>query len=81
MELITLLVVGGVAGWLASLVMKGRKLAVGAYIVLGILGAFVGDVVFGLIGISAWRLPGRIVIATLGAMLVIWLVNQIWKTR
>ena len=80
-DLLTLLIVGAVAGWLGSLLMKGKKLAVGAYIVLGILGAFVGDAVFGLLGIAAYRLPGRIIVATIGAMLVIWLVNQIWKPR
>ena len=81
MDLITLLIVGGVAGWLGSLLMMGRKLAIGAYIVLGILGALVGDAVFSLLGISAYRLPGRIVVATIGAMIVIWIVNQIWKPR
>jgi len=80
-DFLALLIVGAVAGWLVSLLMKGRKLAVGAYIVLGILGAFVGDAVFGLLGIAAYRLPGRIVVATMGAMMVIWLVNQIWKPR
>ena len=80
-DFLALLIVGAVAGWLGSLLMKGKKLAVGAYIVLGILGAFVGDVLFSLLGIGAYRLPGRIVIATIGAMIVIWLVNQIWKPR
>ena len=80
-DFLALLIVGAVAGWLGSLLMKGKKLAVGAYIVLGILGAFLGDAVFGLLGIRAYRLPGRIVVATIGAMMVIWIVNQIWKPR
>jgi uncharacterized membrane protein YeaQ/YmgE (transglycosylase-associated protein family) len=80
-QVLTLLIVGAVAGWLGSLLMKGRKLALGAYIVLGIIGAFVGDVVFSILGMRATSIIGRIVFATVGAIIVIWLVNQIWKPR
>ena len=81
MDLLTLLVVGAVAGWLASLLMKGKKLAIGAYLVLGILGAFVGNGIFGVLGLGAYSLPAHIIVATVGAMIVIWLVNAIWKPR
>ena len=80
-DLLTILVVGAVAGWLGSLLMKGKKLAIGAYLVLGIIGAFVGDAVFSVLGFTASGLPARIIMATVGAMIVIWLVNAIWKPR
>lgn len=80
-RLLTILIVGAIAGWLGSLLMKGTKLAIGAYIVLGILGAFVGDAVFGVLGFSANTLIAKIIVATVGAMIVIWVVNAIWKKR
>ena len=46
MGLIVSLIIGGVVGWLASLVMKtGAQMGVIANIVVGIIGAFVGGFV------------------------------------
>jgi len=80
-NLLVLLIVGAVAGWLASLLMKGKKLSIGAYLVLGIIGAFVGRGVFHVLGFHATTLIAEIIIATIGAMIVIWAVNAIWKPR
>jgi uncharacterized membrane protein YeaQ/YmgE (transglycosylase-associated protein family) len=41
----------------------------------------VGDAVFGVLGFSANTLIAKIIVATVGAMIVIWLVNTIWKKR
>ena len=51
--LIWWLIVGGIAGMLAGLVMKGGGYGVVVDIVLGIPGAFVGGWVFGQLGIGA----------------------------
>ena len=45
--LLVILLVGGVAGWLAGLVMRGRGLGLVGNIVVGIVGAF----------LAAWLLP------------------------
>jgi len=57
------LVVGLIAGFLASLVMRG-----GGY---GIVGAFIGGFVASLLGIGAGGLIGTIIIAFIGACILI----------
>jgi len=79
-DVLWLLVIGAIAGWLASMVMKAKNLSLGGYLVLGILGAVVGGLLFDLIGLGAYGLIARIVSATVGAMIVIWAVGKIWKT-
>ena len=70
--LIWWLIVGGIAGMLAGLVMKGGGYGVVVDIILGILGAFVGGWVFGLLGIGAGGgIIGSIVVAFIGACILI----------
>jgi len=51
MNLLYLIVVGLIAGWLAGQVMKGGGYGALVDIVLGILGGVVGGWVFGMLGI------------------------------
>ena len=73
-SLIIWLIVGGVAGWLASQIMKGGGLALtGNHIVdtiiTGIIGAFVGGWLLGLLGIGfGGGMVGAIVSALIGAI-------------
>ena len=75
--LITLLI-GLVAGWLASLVVGGGGLL--RYIITGIIGAFVGTFVLGALGIKL-RLGNsvleQIVAAAVGAIIVVILARII----
>jgi uncharacterized membrane protein YeaQ/YmgE (transglycosylase-associated protein family) len=73
-------IVGLIAGWLAGKVMKGGGFGVGMDILIGVVGAIVGGFVFGLLGIY----PGggiipSIVVAFVGAVIVLWLVRMIKK--
>lgn len=65
-SLITILLVGGIAGWLAGLIMKGRGFGVAGNIVIGIIGAFVGGWVLGILGI---HIGGGLIAAVLNAMI------------
>ena len=80
-NILALLIVGAVAGWLSSLIMKNKGLSLGGYLVLGILGAIVGGFVFSLLQISANGLIGSIISATVGAIIVIWVVQAVWKKK
>lgn len=72
------LIVGGIAGLLAGLVMKGGGYGVIADIILGILGAFVGGWVFGLLGLGAGGgMLGSIVVAFIGACILIGITRMI----
>jgi uncharacterized membrane protein YeaQ/YmgE (transglycosylase-associated protein family) len=77
--LISWIVVGLIAGWLAGKVMKGGGYGVVADIVLGILGGIVGGWVFGILGLHAGGLVGSIVVAFVGAVILVWIVRKVKK--
>ena len=71
MNLIWFLIIGGLAGWLAGLIMKGKGFGVLANIGIGIVGSFIGGFLFGLLQLSAHGAIGRLVTATVGAVLLL----------
>jgi uncharacterized membrane protein YeaQ/YmgE (transglycosylase-associated protein family) len=72
MEILTTLIVGGIMGWLASIVMKtNRQMGIVANVVIGILGAAIGHWLFGALGLLAYGPVGRIIINIAGAMVLI----------
>jgi uncharacterized membrane protein YeaQ/YmgE (transglycosylase-associated protein family) len=78
MGLITWIVVGLIAGWLAGQVMKGGGYGVVVDIILGILGGIVGGWVFGKLGIwPGGGIIGAIVVAFVGAVILVWITRLI----
>jgi uncharacterized membrane protein YeaQ/YmgE (transglycosylase-associated protein family) len=71
------IIVGLIAGWLAGRVMKGGGYGVLADIVLGILGGILGGWLFGMMGISAGGTIGSIVVAFVGAVILVGLTRLI----
>ncbi|MEQ1353102.1 MAG: GlsB/YeaQ/YmgE family stress response membrane protein [Candidatus Acidiferrum sp.] len=65
------IIVGLIAGWLAGQVMKGGGYGVLADIVLGILGGILGGWLFGQMGIGAGSTIGSIVVAFVGAVILV----------
>src|SRR4029078_10360128 len=72
MSLIYFLIVGLIAGVIASYVM-GRQQDLLVNLLIGVVGAVVGGFLAVLRGIGAYGLLGEIVIATLGAILCIYI--------
>ena len=75
MDLIWFLIIGIVAGWLAGKLVRGAGFGLVGDLVLGVIGAFVGGWVLGLAGVTACVLIGRLVSATFGAILLVFLVR------
>ena len=51
LEFISWMIVGGVAGWIASKIMKtDKEMGIGANIVVGVIGAVIGGFTIGLLG-------------------------------
>ncbi|HBN85944.1 MAG TPA: GlsB/YeaQ/YmgE family stress response membrane protein [Clostridiales bacterium] len=80
MGIISWIIVGALAGWLASM-MAGKNSEMGglANVVIGILGAFIGGLVlrlFGVDGITGFNI-WSIIVATLGAFLLLYIVRKI----
>ena len=51
MGIIATIIIGAVAGWLGSLVYKGTSLGLLGNIIVGVIGSFVGNWLFGVLGI------------------------------
>jgi uncharacterized membrane protein YeaQ/YmgE (transglycosylase-associated protein family) len=79
-QILRLLIVGLVAGWLAGRVMKGGGYGVLMDIVLGVLGAIVGGWIFGALNIwPGGGIIGAILVAFVGAVLLVWITRQLKK--
>ena len=83
MDLLTWIIVGLVAGSLASFVMKGFGYGLVGNILLGIVGAFVGGWGFRELG---WRSPldgiaGVILVAFLGALALLFAIGLVRRNR
>lgn len=79
MDVLTLLLVGLVAGVLAALVVGGSGYGIIGDIVIGIVGAFVGDWLFRTLGLPnpLDGLPGTILVAFVGAIVLLLILRLI----
>jgi uncharacterized membrane protein YeaQ/YmgE (transglycosylase-associated protein family) len=81
MELLWFLIIGLVAGWLASAVVGGGFGLIGD-IVVGVVGAFIGGFLFRQMGVSAGGgVLGSIVVATVGAIVLLLLLRLVRRAR
>jgi uncharacterized membrane protein YeaQ/YmgE (transglycosylase-associated protein family) len=72
MGLIIAIIVGGIIGWLASLIMKtNAQMGVLANIVVGMVGSALGHFIAGILGIAAYGSLGGLIISLVGAVLLI----------
>jgi len=76
MDIIWFLLIGLLAGWVAGQVMKGGSFGLAGDLILGVIGSFVGAFLFGVLGLGSNGAPlGRLIIATVGAMVFITLLR------
>ncbi len=79
MDILTWLIVGLIAGVLASLVMGGTGYGLIGDIVIGIVGAFVGGWLFRMLGVAVplGGIAGTILVAFVGAVVLLFLIRLI----
>ncbi len=77
MHFLLFILIGAVAGWLAGTLVKGGGFGLLGDIVVGILGGIVGGWLAGELGIGAGGIIGSILIATLGAVVLILIIRLI----
>jgi uncharacterized membrane protein YeaQ/YmgE (transglycosylase-associated protein family) len=86
MSIVSWIVLGAIAGYLAGFLVKGdESLGVIGHIVLGIVGALVGGFLAGVfLGIDPINGPfdvGTIVAAVIGSVIVVWVVGMFTGRR
>ncbi len=77
-DLLIAIIIGAISGWLASVIMKSKSAPI-RNIILGVVGGFVGGLIFDLLGISFAGYLGTIVVSVVGACLIIFVVNKFVK--
>lgn len=80
MGLIIWLIVGGVVGWLAGIIMKGGGQGILLNIVVGIIGAMISGFLFGG-GINQAITPMTFVFSVIGAVILLAIVNLFTRGR
>jgi uncharacterized membrane protein YeaQ/YmgE (transglycosylase-associated protein family) len=83
MTLLTWLIVGLVAGVLASMVMGGTGYGIVGDIIIGIVGAFVGGWLFSALGVASpiGGIGGTILVAFIGAVVLLFLIHLLRRNR
>ncbi|SBW03976.1 conserved membrane hypothetical protein [uncultured Eubacteriales bacterium] len=84
MGIISWIIIGALAGWIASMIMgKNNEMGAVANIVIGIVGGFIGGLVMNLLGGSGvtgfniWSL----LVAVLGSVILLWIINAIKRKK
>jgi len=71
------LLIGLIAGWLAGLVMKGRGFGLVGDTIVGVVGAIVGSWLFHTLGLAVYGTIGALVTALIGAVVFLGLVSLV----
>ena len=69
------LFIGGVIGWLAGVIVRGRGFGIIADIVIGIVGAMLGGWIARAIGLSTGSSAGAFLMALVGAVVLVGLTR------
>ncbi len=88
MEVIGLILIGGLAGWIAGTLIRGAGYGLVINIVVGVIGGVIGGKLFALLGMvgdgsgaqdSGWLV--RLALAVVGAVLLLALVDLAGRSR
>jgi uncharacterized membrane protein YeaQ/YmgE (transglycosylase-associated protein family) len=82
MGILSWIIIGGIAGWLASILTgNNKKMGIGGNILVGILGGFIGGFIFnilggiGVTGFNLWSL----LVSFVGAVVLLVIINAVSK--
>ena len=78
MDILVTVILGGIVGWLASLIMKtNAQMGILANVIVGIIGSFLGFWIAGQLGLGAGGNIGRWLIAIAGAAILVGILKQL----
>jgi len=76
-SIIAWIVVGGIAGWVAGLLVEGYGFGLIGNVVIGILGASLAGVLMSILGFYTHSIIGNLIAATIGALLLLGLIGLV----
>jgi uncharacterized membrane protein YeaQ/YmgE (transglycosylase-associated protein family) len=74
---IGVLIAGLIAGWLTGKLMRGRGYGVFADIILGLVGAVIGQAIFARLGVMVYGGIGFIAMAVVGAVILVAIIHLV----
>lgn len=74
------LIIGVIAGVIASR-LRGARHTLVENLVIGVIGSFLGGGLFWLVGLGARGVVGSLLVATIGSVLLLWLLDRYGKPR
>ena len=86
-EIITLIVVGALAGWLGSMLFKGKGMGLLVNFLVGIVDCFFGGWLFDVLNISLkifrgdWKWLNAVIIGAIGAFILLVIINLVFKKK
>ncbi len=75
MSILLWIITGIIAGWLAGLLARGRGFGIIGDLIVGLIGAFVGVWLAGLIGIHATSWIATVLVAAVGGAILVWILH------
>lgn len=84
MGILSWIIFGGLAGWVASIIMKrNASMGVLANIIVGIVGAFLGGIIMNMLG--GWAITGfnirSFIVAVVGSVVLLAIINLFSKGK
>ena len=71
------IIIGGIAGWLAGVLIKGYGFGIVGNIIIGILGAGIAGILAPKLGLYTESTGGNIVAAVIGALILLFLIGLV----
>lgn len=85
MSILGWIILGGIAGWVASLIMnKDGDLGIVGNIIVGIIGALIGGAIARVLGVGDPAVDfdlGSFVMAVIGSCILLWIVGAVRGSR
>lgn len=82
MEIVLMLLIGAIAGWLGSMIFQGGGLGLLGNIIVGIVGSVIGYWLLGELGVSfGTGIVAAILTGALGAIVILAIVNLLFSAR
>jgi uncharacterized membrane protein YeaQ/YmgE (transglycosylase-associated protein family) len=80
-QALQLVVIGFIAGWLASRIFRERRFGFVAYVVIGIIGAFIGQYIFRALSLPLSHFVFPLLAAVAGTILLFLVMNLFRPSR
>ncbi len=80
MNFLWYILIGIAAGWIAGQIMRGGGFGLIVNLIVGIIGGVLGGWIFGLLGMATTGIWGNLISATVGSILLLFIVSLFKKS-